>query len=454
MAVFADSPPVVELQCLSQPSMDEAWLWAQGQNLSLDFGVTIHSAWLLRPVLRWAVLDPHSGATLLGVDTHQSHLFWPYLARGQYHFRLQAHLKLPPGRYAMHASVSEADALTPPQVQAWVEVQANPASRAEPPLATQWLAGSAHLPSEAGPLPCTVHGAARAYQACRLFVADILALLLIPAFAALWPDRWAQAWLRWAARWSGLFQYEVEQARLGAQCLPALAQAEPDQAWQQQQRWIRLNDGRELFRALFGARALPLQLQGTWPEQTCLWVGCHWGAQYALFPHLAARKQAAWFLARGLKCQDFAALIWRLPLTQLKNHWIAHTGSRGCLFTGGSMAQMRDKLSQGQNVVALADVPSRFLPHRAEVQVGPHRAWLPTGLLTVAQQAQVPVILFALHIDAQGQRQLRLAPAFWVQNPEQDSQRVADWLTECLSQAPAHWHLWASTPYFWQRPEP
>lgn len=75
-----------------------------GQLMEISLDLTIHAICLFNPVLRLFIRHDGTEVHLMGTDTHQGELFFPWLPRGEYHFALGWPVTLPEGEYELCAS--------------------------------------------------------------------------------------------------------------------------------------------------------------------------------------------------------------------------------------------------------------------------------------------------------------------------------------------------------------
>jgi len=74
---------------------------AAQQAARVDIQLSIESICLIEPVLRVAVRPTGQTTQLYGIDSHQCGLFYPWLPRGTYQFRLTGFVDLDPGEYEL-----------------------------------------------------------------------------------------------------------------------------------------------------------------------------------------------------------------------------------------------------------------------------------------------------------------------------------------------------------------
>ena len=76
----------------------------QGETLSLTLRFSVTDLCIFDPVLRVFIRRRGETAHLLGADTHQGKLFFPWLPRGDYSFSYNCTFSFPQGDYELGIS--------------------------------------------------------------------------------------------------------------------------------------------------------------------------------------------------------------------------------------------------------------------------------------------------------------------------------------------------------------
>jgi SAM-dependent methyltransferase len=87
-----------------------------GRLLEVCLSLAISDLCLFNPVLRAFIRHPGEETHLLGSDTHQSGLFYPWLPRGEYRFILGWPVTLPAGDYELCVSWGTVDEIRQPEI--------------------------------------------------------------------------------------------------------------------------------------------------------------------------------------------------------------------------------------------------------------------------------------------------------------------------------------------------
>ena len=120
------------------------------------------------------------------------------------------------------------------------------------------------------------------------------------------------------------------------------------------------------------------------------------------------------------------------------------------LDASGSLRAIPQVLRDGDQVLAVVDVPTDELSAAVQVELLDARALMPRGLLRMAVQRQIPMTLYLTGLDTEtGARWLRIRPIGVYDDVEALVVRVFGELDEAIRAEPWSWHFWAQAPWFW-----
>lgn len=288
--------------------------------------------------------------------------------------------------------------------------------------------------------PLSTRPAPPAVNALRRHWRDFVEQFLAPGLPLLLPHVASQRLLRRCAR-GPLFAEGVE-AVTAAALAAGVAAGQADFEWRQ--RTARLLDmGDALGRARF-ARP-PLDVEGDWPAPGTPFVALsfHFGTGLVGLAHLRRHGTPVAFVSRPHRRADYGAHPLRWWGARARLAGIAAACGAPVVFTGGSYAVLRERLAAGTAVCGLIDTP--LPPGRGALAAELHgrRVGLPGGLIRLAREAGVPVVVFSVTPDLDsGRRRLRIEPAL----PADDAAAVvalaARHLDARLREAPACWYFW------------
>lgn len=278
-------------------------------------------------------------------------------------------------------------------------------------------------------------------NALRRHWRDLVEQFLAPGLPLLLPRAAGLRLLRRFAR-LGLFADGVEAVTAAALAAGA-TDSRADFAYRQ--RLARLFDmGDALGRACL-ARRLPVDVEGAWPAPGTPFVALsfHFGTGLMGLAHLRRHGTPVAFVSRPHGRADYGAHPLRWWGARARLAGIAAACGAPVVFTGGSYATLRDTLAAGTAVCGLVDTP--LPPGRGALatELRGRRVGLPGGLLRLAREAGVPVVVFSVTPDLDGgRRRLRIEPAQPADNEAVVAALAARHLDARLREAPACWYFW------------
>ncbi|HRN75283.1 hypothetical protein [Ottowia sp.] len=298
-----------------------------------------------------------------------------------------------------------------------------------------------------------------ARHALRVQARDLLELWLLPGLAALLPWRWCFALYRRLARWPWLYRAKLELAL--PQARARLQLSEPQwREWAQQHRLVTLVDHADCFLSRTrGAGWLRrhVEVRGAWPAPGESAVLCtfHWGAGTWALRHARQAGMQAHKLVAGLDTPAYRGRPVMLRYARTRLAMVRHALGQPTLDTSAPLRALLQCLQQRHQVLAVMDVPADEVSASCEVELLGETALMPRGLLRLAVQRRLPVVMFLCGIDlASGRRWIEIETV----PPHDEVPALAAALFAHLDAAiraqPAQWHFWAQAPRFWQRAGP
>lgn len=276
-------------------------------------------------------------------------------------------------------------------------------------------------------------------NALRRHWRDLVEQFLAPGLPLLLPRAAGLRLLRRCTR-GPLFAEGVEAVTAAALAAGAAA-SHTDFA--RRQRLARLLDmGDALGRV---ARRLPLDVEGDWPAPGTPFVALsfHFGTGLMGLAHLRRHGTPVAFVSRPHGRADYGAHPLRWWGARARLAGIAAACGAPVVFTGGSYAALRDRLAAGMAVCGLIDTP--LPPGRGALaaELLGRRVGLPGGLIRLAREAGVPVVVFSVTPDLDsGRRRLRIEPALPADDANAVAALAARHLDARLREAPACWYFW------------
>lgn len=223
-----------------------------------------------------------------------------------------------------------------------------------------------------------------------------------------------------------------------------------------------------------------VDVQGQWPEPDKAAVLCtfHWGAGMWSLRHARHAGLKIHALAAPLQGAQFAGRPVLHAYAKARTASAAREMGQPTLDASQSMRPVLRALKAGEQVLAVVDVPPDTVNASLSVPLLGRTAQVPRGLLRLAAEQGLPVVVFVVGINlATGRRYLhiqsvphwepdsasdsahdggagsnaatpRAAPAQITMDADALTRHVFARLQTAIDQEPAAWHLWSEAPRF------
>jgi len=281
----------------------------------------------------------------------------------------------------------------------------------------------------------------------RVQLRDTLELFCIPALAVVLPWPWCFRLFRWIASFDLLYRIPVRRGLEQAQQRGWLAPVDKAR-WARDLRLVRLVDHADFYLcATRGAAWLRrhVTVEGAWPEpgQAGLLCTFHWGAgMWALRHARAARLQPHMMLAR-FDPQHFADHPVLLRYARARTAGVAREGGHATIDPLHSKEAIQATLASQEQIMAVMDVPSDSVRSTRVVQFLGQTIAMPSGLLRVAAERQVPVTVFSMGIDLDtGRRRLCIQAIEPCNDLAALMPLVFQHMDRLVRESPTLWHFW------------
>lgn len=282
---------------------------------------------------------------------------------------------------------------------------------------------------------------------------DALEFWLLPGLAMVLPWRLCFAVFKRLARWSWLYRDGVEAAAREAQARGWLG-LDAD-AWRVRRRLITLVDHADFFLAATRGKAWMrrhLKVEGDWPARGQAGILCtfHWGTGTFGLRHAGLSGMRAHAMVAGLDSPAYQGRPLLMAYARRRVAMVVRETGQPTLDASGSLRAIPQVLRDGDQVLAVVDVPTDELSAAVQVELLDARALMPRGLLRMAVQRQIPMTLYLTGLDTEtGARWLRIRPIGVYDDVEALVVRVFGELDEAIRAEPWSWHFWAQAPRFW-----
>lgn len=255
-------------------------------------------------------------------------------------------------------------------------------------------------------------------------------------------------------RLKSLYRGEAEAALAG---IAPIALVDDTKAWCEAVRMVRLVDHADLYLSLFrsdGWLRKHVTVTGNWPEGNTSFIAItfHWGAGMWALRHLRARGRKVSVLVKGLEKSTLRESSLSYTNVKLRYFEIERASGSNTVVSGrNSLYEMKRKLKAGVGIVGLMDVPLGDTRNFLATRLFGETAYFPRGLLYLAVNSNVPVVVYSMGLDRQsGRRNLTISPPLQFKNEEELLEILVGKLTELIEADSPAWHQWGGVQSFFQ----
>ncbi len=281
----------------------------------------------------------------------------------------------------------------------------------------------------------------------RVQLRDALELVCIPALAVVLPWPLCFRLFRWIAGFDLLYRMPVrrglEQARQRGWMLPSDASR-----WARDLRLVRLVDHADFYLCATRRSAWlrrHVTVDGAWPEpgQPGLLCTFHWGAGMWALRHARAQGLQPHMMLARFNPDHFADHPVLLRYARARTAGVAREGGHATIDPLHSKEPIQAALTAREQIMAVMDVPSDSVRSTRVVEFLGQPIAMPSGLLRVAAERQVPVTVFSMGIDlGTGHRHLRIHRL----EPRNDFSALMPEvflrMDRLVREQPTLWHFW------------
>ena len=278
----------------------------------------------------------------------------------------------------------------------------------------------------------------------------LIELYLLPALVGLLPQRQGAALGRRLARIDWLYRAEWTPALAQA---PAFVTIDDHAEWAQRYRFTRLIDHADFYRSLLRSRAsLVAELggDGRWPSLPGGAVGVffHWCANLPAVYSLAQSSVNSSVLAGRFSRRSMGGALLGYWYGRIRIDQLERASGGPLIYAPRTVQQSLQALAAGRWVIGTPDVPPSETRIAVPVDLFDRRGHMPEGLLLIARQAAVPVVIFTLALDYDsGRRELQVLGPFDPADPAL-MQRIASLWESLIREKSWGFTLWPAMPAF------
>lgn len=305
-------------------------------------------------------------------------------------------------------------------------------------------------------LPRCARNDAYMTQRLRTELRDLLELVLLPGLAAVLPWRWCFPVFQRLARVRWLYRAPCEAALLQARSRGWAGLNESHWLWVR--RLVTLVDHADHYVGLWRSDAWMhkhLQVGGAWPahERGVLLLTFHWGAGYWGLRHAAAHGLQPHALVATLESQAYQGRTVMSWYARSRNAHVARTLGSATIDVAQHLRRVIRALRDNHALLGVMDVPADEAKASMSIELLGMQACVPRGLLRLAVDQQVPVVVYVTGLDADtGQRFLRIRPLGVHTVVEDLATAVFGELERVIAQDAPAWHFWGIADRFFRQP--
>jgi hypothetical protein len=283
-------------------------------------------------------------------------------------------------------------------------------------------------------------------QRFRTELRDLLELVLLPGLAAILPWRWCFPVFKRLARLRWLYREPCETALQQARSRGWAGEDEAHWIWVR--RLVTLVDHADHYLGLSRGDAWMrkhLQVEGTWPtgEQGVLLFTFHWGAGYWGLRHAAAQGLRPHALVATLSSQAYQGRTVMSWYARSRNAHVARTLGSTTIDVVQQLKQIIKVLRDKHSLLGVVDVPADAAQVSMSVELLGLQARVPRGLLRLAIDQKVPVVIYITGLNAtNGQRFLRIKQIGVYTTVEGLATDVFGELAHIIAEDAPAWHFW------------
>lgn len=291
----------------------------------------------------------------------------------------------------------------------------------------------------------------RALSRLRREGIDALELVLLPGLAAVLPWTLCFRLFRRMAHWGWLYRAaaEADWAQAHARGL-----APQRQRWLWERKLVQLVDHADLYLHKMRPDAWlhrHVRVHGDWREggRPAFLFTFHWGAGLWGLRHAAQAGLAVHALAAPVP-EDAWRGRWVLRhYARARLRAVQQALGQAVIYVPRDLRQVRRALGDGEQVLALLDVPQDGAGRPVACELLGERIGLSLAMPELAARQQAPAVLYVTGLDVDtGQRWLRINALPAGLDADGLAHVMLQSLDALIRERPAAWHLWAQWPRF------
>ncbi|MCB1886656.1 MAG: hypothetical protein KDH20_03515 [Rhodocyclaceae bacterium] len=228
--------------------------------------------------------------------------------------------------------------------------------------------------------------------------------------------------------------------------------ATPENDWLWRHRRLELRDRTDALRAWFSSEptlSRSVTVCGDpVPKAPFVGITLHYGPGLWSLRMLKSLGVRASFLSIPMRREDYPGRPLLFLFESARNFVASRLGTASVTYASNAFDQLATLLTQGQSIVGMLDVPGVSPKYRRRADLLGREISLPTGLIALAAQRQVPILAFYVRERTPG-GPLELVTRVLAHGASADPfDEVSRFLCGAITDDAAPWHAWS-----WPSPE-
>ena len=214
-----------------------------------------------------------------------------------------------------------------------------------------------------------------------------------------------------------------------------------------QQSLCRLLDMSDAVRGASVLDDRNIDVIGAWPKVPgFVAISFHFGTGLIGLAHLRQQSGPCAFVSRPYGPNELKHRPYFARGVAARLDGIAEACAHPIIFTGGNFGVLTNLLGNGVSVCGLIDTPIFNEQRFVSGKLFGRDVSLPSGLLRLASETSVPVVIFSVVPNLKtGRRTLRIEAPMHAAHPDDFSiiaSKATEHLQECIEKLPAAWYFW------------
>jgi lauroyl/myristoyl acyltransferase len=196
-----------------------------------------------------------------------------------------------------------------------------------------------------------------------------------------------------------------------------------------------------------GERYLDVSLK----DGRCVLLSAHFGGGFWILPFLKEKGVKAHFFSADIKKEHYPSKKALYFYHRLRNWAVARASGGRVLFKQEGKKCLMEVLGKEGWVIILFDVPPFLVRENMEVSFLNRRALFPKGIVSIAKEANSPILPFFSFLDDGKRRRICFEEPIHVIDEEECVKKCVKLIEAKILERPDHWHFWPIANQFFSQ---